>query len=1267
MHGEAAPDKFGNRYYLIEPLGRGGMGAVYRAKDRLGGHVALKRIVSRREQFSSGMVGAPRQRAEPQAATITVPRDMLSGVASLDSQPDLFATVYGTAEISLSGTQAARDADAVDAAALLSLAREFRVLASLRHPNIISVLDYGFDEELLPYYTMELLERAQTIVEAGKEQSFAGKLGLLAEMLHALVYLHRRGVIHRDLKPANVMVEGGRVKLLDFGIATIREELGDGFDGMGTLAYISPEVLCFEPATELSDLYAVGLIGYELFAGSYPFSLHDSSLLRTEIIGHAPSVDGIDARIAPVIERLLAKNPAHRFASASEVLERLRQVSGVPLPMETAATRESFLQAAELVSRDEELGRLFDLLVGSRAGHGSGVLLGGESGVGKSRLLEELRAHALVEGVFVLRGQCVSEGGGPLHPFRDVLRWLALLVEPDEYEAGVLKTVIPDIGAVLEREVVDAAPLEADAAQVRLLNVIEDLLRRQQQPALIVLEDLHWAPSESLQLLARVCRAAQDLRLLVVGSYRDDEWPDLPRELPMMKTLRLGRLPRRGIEALCGSMLGDAGSRPELVELLARETEGNPFFLVEVVRALAEEAGELGRVGSTPLPERVGAGGLQRIVQRRIERVPVPARPLLLVAAVIGRQIDSLLLRVIAPDVDLEEWLATGTSVAVLEPHEGAFRFAHDKLREALLSNLAPEARRALHRKVALALESVYGGKTEHLSALALHWGAAGDGAREARYSVLVGELAISTGAYHSAAVSLGRALELTQGFSAASARSPGRVRGGLRELRSMIEVLRPGTRVHPDTLRFERGRIEGLLAEAYYRMGDMRQFRMHGENALRLLGCPMPRTVVGLVATLPLEVLLRTLQSLRPEIEPSVERRAVLREAAQIQSNITAACMFADEALPSLWSGLRMLNLGDPAGPSMALVAGYGLMSMVMGAVPLHFVAESWGRRAIMLGKQVGELAEANATARKGVYDIYHGRWDGAASAFEMAVEAGSRLGDVRLWEEAKALLGQVLYYRGRLAQAVEVDEHLVWGARRSAHRQAEWWGIIGYAQSMIRIGYAKKAVTALECETAAVEARAMQADVMYQHGILALAYWRTGAHDLALSSARKVTDLVRRSRPVTYWNQQSTSAVAEVMLSALEGAAPAERVQLGREAKQAVEGLRGYARVFPFARPAALLWSGVYHSLRGRRGRALRALHVAVEAAERLEMPYEQGRAHLALARCYAPGDPRRYTQLRRARAILSRIGARADLTRVDDELGEGEAPQGGLGVPA
>src|SRR5262249_4485576 len=150
----------------------------------------------------------------------------------------------------------------------VALAHEFRLLASLRHPYIVSVLDYGFDNNRQPYFTMELLDSPQSIVDARNPASFDAKIFLLTQLIRALASLHRRGILHRDLKPTNVLVSHDEVKVVDFGLsASVQEASGT----VGTLAYIAPEVLQGEAPTAAADLYAVGVIAYEMFAGRHPF------------------------------------------------------------------------------------------------------------------------------------------------------------------------------------------------------------------------------------------------------------------------------------------------------------------------------------------------------------------------------------------------------------------------------------------------------------------------------------------------------------------------------------------------------------------------------------------------------------------------------------------------------------------------------------------------------------------------------------------------------------------------------------------------------------------------------------------------------------------------------------------------------------------------------------------------------------------------------------------------------------------------------------
>src|SRR5262249_8852071 len=146
----------------------------------------------------------------------------------------------------------------------------------------------------------------------------------------------------------------------------------------------------------------------------------------------------------------------------------------------------------------------------------------GESGVGKSRLLDELRALAQVRGVLVLPGQALSEAKVLYQLWQDALRRLVLIAELDTLEASIFKTLVPDIGALIGYDVPDAPPVSPQAAQERLLNLLEMLFRRQTQPLVIILEDLHWA-NESLDVLTRLNMLVADHPIMIVASYRDDE------------------------------------------------------------------------------------------------------------------------------------------------------------------------------------------------------------------------------------------------------------------------------------------------------------------------------------------------------------------------------------------------------------------------------------------------------------------------------------------------------------------------------------------------------------------------------------------------------------------------------------------------------------------------------------------------------------------------------------------------------------------------
>ncbi|MCA9997705.1 MAG: AAA family ATPase, partial [Anaerolineales bacterium] len=597
---------------------------------------------------------------------------------------------------------------------------------------------------------------------AANGRSVPEKVALLIQMLEALAYLHRRGILHRDLKPDNVLVMGDTVRMLDFGLAAAKEQ---ATDSVGSWFYMAPEVLLGQPATEASDLYAVGILAYQLFVNEHPFDIFAPDIIG-EILDEEPDWEKLrtEEEITAVVQNLLCKKPEQRIQGAKAAIAALHSALGQTVILETAVIRESYLQAATFVGREKEMQQLTAALSQAQAGQGSAWLVGGESGVGKTRLLRELEILARVNGFLVLRGQAVPDGGGlPYQIWREALRHLLVISsEVDNLTASVLLPLVPDIGQLIGQDVQSAPAIEENGAQLRLFTTIARFFCQQNQPILLILEDLQWA-GESLMPLSYLTRLVAEQTLLIIGDYRNDERPELPEQVADMQLLHLPRLSQNDVAKLSTAILGKVGQQAELLALLQKETEGNTFFLIEVVRALAEEAGQLTAIGRAELPESLMPDGIQTIIKQRLERVPLEAQPLLKLTAVAGRHLDLALLRGLAPKINVDNWwLSVCAEAAVLEVQNNQWQFSHDKLREGLLAQLEPAQLQQHHAQVANGLEILYGQDANYAAQLAYHWGQAGDKGQERHYVFLAGKQAAAQYANDEALNYLTQALMLT-------------------------------------------------------------------------------------------------------------------------------------------------------------------------------------------------------------------------------------------------------------------------------------------------------------------------------------------------------------------------------------------------------------------------------------------------------------------------------------------------------------------------
>jgi len=1174
----------GGRYDLINELGHGGFGSVYRALDRLTGRV----LTIKRMRVAPGSEG-------------------------------------GSVEMRR------------------TLAQEFRVLASLRHPNVITVFDYGFGEDREPYLVMDLEEHASTILEAGRGEPVAVQAELLVQTLRALLYLHRVGIIHRDLKPENVLVVRGQVKVLDFGLSVRRgDDSAENRELAGTPGYIAPEVLRGEGPSEQSDLYALGVIAYELFVGRQPFesrNLLELQMDASRTVLPRPS-DPVPPALRPVLERLLHPDVRTRFADAASVIAEFSQALGWPLSVETVATRESLLQAVPLVGREREIDTLYGALLAAADGQGTTWLVAGESGVGKSRLLDELRTRGLVDRFVVLRGQAVAQGGSPYHPWRLIVSNLLLWTSVNPADAEVLKQIVPDIARLANAPVGDAPPLDPEAAQTRLLLAVEALFRRQDRPVLVMLEDIHWAGSESLKLLAWLAQPTAPMRALFVASFRDDEAPALKEAIAGARVLELERLDPEASSALAETMIGPGVCQPEVLRFIERETEGIPFYIVEVVRALAEVSGSLDRISEATLPEHVLPGGIRQIARRRIARLSAADRAALQTAAVIGREIDPDTMRIAHPDLDLEQWIAACARSAVLDLREGRWEFAHDKLREQLLADMSVEVRRGLHRRAAEAIERAHADSRQHLAALAYQWREAGDLAREGAYAREAGFVALRSGAAREAVELLSRALQ-------AYRIEPGTgVPTGANPRRAWLD---PTRRVDPDSGDFALAAIEGGLCEAYFRLGDMTACLAHAKQSLALCGCKLPESTPGwMLATLAeagVRALQRALRVRSTTLEPALR---VAEEVGRVQLRLTEVFFYSLRTLPILWSALRIVNQCEPAGPSTPLAQGYVILAILAGSARVRRLGDPWARRAIEIAAATGaEHTVAWVQSRAAVYQIPECRWSEIETAVGEATRIAERSGDLRLWTETWIISANLDLYRGNYETGLQASRNVERLSRRSGNQQGECWAMLAQSGLLIRLGRADEAQRLAEAALLLADRETMKSEAICALGGLAMARLLTGDRAGAYDVGERAVSQTREIKPVAYWLQAALAFNAEALLSLQETDETPAAPQVRRLADEAVEVLWRFARQLTLARPHAHLWRGLSAWLIGKQSRAMREWHKAASLGDRLGLRYEVGRANFEIGR-HLPAGEKRTSALRLAQEEFERLGCAAELAR-------------------
>src|SRR5579864_819826 len=783
-----------SHYHKLEPLGSGGMGVVYKAQDsRLGRSVALKFL----------------------------PREFVQDPQRLER-----------------------------------FQREARTASALNHPHICTMHDIG-EHEGLPFLVMELIEGQTLRSLAARRPSLPTLIQLVGQVSKALAAAHAAGIVHRDIKPENIMVrDDGYAKVLDFGLArriAIPGALSQATAGavtdpgtvMGTGRYMAPEQARGETAGSASDIFALGIVLYELAAGQHPFSADSHVGVLSAIVSRPPLPPTrlnpeIPAALEGLLLRMLEKDPRLR-PSATEVdlgLSALARVSSGP----PAGSGFSSLQR-HTVGRQAELTELRAGFESAAAGHGLLLCVAGEPGMGKTTLVEEFLGE-LAAGqrtCHLGRGRCSERLAGTeaYLPFLEALDSL-LHGAGGETMAQVMKVVAPTWYVQLVPLVADDssfARVREDAkvaSQERLKRELAAFLQEaaRLQPLVLFLDDLHWADVSTVDLLAYVGGKCAAMRLLLILSYRPSDlllshhsFLRVKQELQgrgVCRELLLAFLSRSDIERYLAMEFPEHGFPAEFAILIHARTEGNPLFMVDLLRYLRERgviAQEQGRWAlmqsvadiQQELPESV-----RSMIERKIDQLSEADRRLLVAASVQGYEFDAAVLaKALALEAaDVEERLEglerVHAFVRRLQEREFPdatltlrYRFVHVLYQNALYALLTPARKTSLSIAIAEALLGYYGEQSA-AAATELAWlfEAGRDFARAADFFVVAAQNAARVYANQEGVLLLGRALANAE-----------KLRGPAREARVLAAALQRAV-LHETLFRFEAALADFTLAE---------------------------------------------------------------------------------------------------------------------------------------------------------------------------------------------------------------------------------------------------------------------------------------------------------------------------------------------------------------------------------------------------------------------------------------------------------------------
>jgi class 3 adenylate cyclase/tetratricopeptide (TPR) repeat protein len=1028
--------------------------------------------------------------------------------------------------------------------------------------------------------------------------------------------------------------------------------------------------------TSLGVAASIGITTGRAFCGAY------GSEFRRQYSA-VGGVVNLGARLMQAASESILVDEATRAAAAAAGIafdppRRLR-VKGMEKPLVAHSPASG---RSTIIGRIEEQAAFhgaLDSLTNER--RSSAIVLEGEPGIGKSKLLEKLQESARDAGVTCLAGAGESVARStPYHAWRGVFRQLfrldALPDDPLLRRRHVLESLVgrteieplaPLINAVLDVQIPDNELTTQMTGQVRaentgrlLATLLQDLART--RPLLITIEDAHWADSASWGIGALVARTVSPA--LIAISLRPMAL-DAPLEFQQLlrspSTIRLE--PRLfsidEIAELLRRRLIVESVPPAVTSFVHRKSGGHPLFAEELAQALrdaglirvADGICELSNESAQDFDRACEVlqvpGTIQGVVTARIDRLDPTEQMTLKVASIIGFHFSLALLQEIHPITMWRERLpiilADLQRCGLIRPFNSdakEFAFKHVITQEVVYAGVAFGNRRDLHRAAAEWHEKTGTSDLDsRAQLLAYHWRRADEPAKAMPYAMRAGEIALNAFANAEAIRFLEDTLELDR--DAVDAGIPQSAGASL-----------------------QRAHCDMLLGKAYVNLSRHSEGRMHLERGLAHHGGHISHSSAAVGLSLACELVRQLFHRLaRREELPSGQRQIEIREHAAAYEGLVEILYLEGKPLASLLCALKSLNLAEKAGQTPETARGLASFGALCGFIPLRSAAEAYFRMALQTAEQLQDLpALVWVLLAMGVYDIGAGNFERAASSLNRGIEIAGRLGDSRRTDDLKQSLASMLFYTGEIQCSLSMLEETQEASkfRGDARLEGEVLRWRSYVLLLLR-----RFDELLPCLNELERLRTLPSltgevfllsDV---HTLRSAWQFRTGKAAAAFETARDASQRIAKTQNTFHDLVMERVMIADVFLGLLEGRAAGSIMAVAtggfllKSAHDACRSLMRFKRIFPIALPFAHIAAGRLDRLAGNAKRAESECREALADALRLGMPWPEGVARFELGRCLVPGSRERREELSRARAIFAKIGLSGELAAVEELL--------------